>query len=317
RDAFSRIGDDNTAVLGPAKDGGFYLIGLARQCRDPFRFEEWGSAVVFSRTRQALAACGFRIATVAVRSDIDLSEDLPLLRTDPLMGKSLSVIVPTLAGPEKLSSFLESLRDRLWPGDEIVLVEAGTSPNLSLRRLSKVVLHARAPRGRGIQQNIGAMIAKGDLLFFLHDDTVPPPEFPYLIRRACRQGASALGCFRLAFHPSNRLLELVAAWANLRSFLFKLPYGDQGFFCGRELFERVGGFRHKYLMEDVDFVKQCRRIGRLNMLDARVLSSSVRYLNKGILNASLQNHAIMILYLLGVCEKELYTIYYRSKSRPL
>ncbi len=158
------------------------------------------------------------------------------------------------------------------------------------------------------------MLATGDLFFFLHDDTFPPAGFPYLIRKACAQADVALGCFRLAFRPDNRLVDLIARWANVRTAVFKLPYGDQGLFCRRDVFEGAGGFRLNYIMEDVDLVKRCRKLGKLAMVPSSVHTSPERYLRKGTLMASLQNHAIMLLFSLGVDERVLYDIYYHRKT---
>jgi GT2 family glycosyltransferase len=169
-------------------------------------------------------------------------------------------------------------------------------------------------KGRGIQQNAGAILSRGTILFFLHDDTVPPLEFPYLIRKACRDYQASVGCFKLRFLPLNRALGLIAAWANLRTAVFKLPYGDQGLFCRREVFERVGGFGRSYLMEDVDLVGKFRKMGQgrgaISILPAPVYSSSDRYLRKGILKASFLNHLTFLLAALGRDERILYRKYY-------
>ena len=157
-----------------------------------------------------------------------------------------------------------------------------------------------APRGRGHQLNRGVELAKGNLLFFLHDDSIPPPNFAYSLRKLCARPEMSLGCFSLAFSPSQPLLDGIARWANLRTRLFGLPYGDQGLFCRREMFEKVGGFKKPYLMEDVDFVRSCRRFGRILVLPDSITTSPERYLRKGILRASLQNHLTMLLYHLGV-----------------
>ncbi len=309
-EAFRKTGD-GAAALGPARDGGFYLIGLDRPCGAPFDFTQWSTGEIFTRTRQELARSGLRVETVPKRSDVDRPTDLPLLHSDPVIGKRLSIIIPTLSDPEKLLPLINFLQDRIWPGDEIIVVRGLAQGKREMMRRSDLLIHARCPRGRGIQQNFGAMLAGGDLLFFLHEDTIPPPDFAYRIRKVCGREDAALGCFRLAFYPTNKPVGLVAKWANLRTSLFKLPYGDQGLFCRRDIFEKAGGFCHKYLLEDVDLVKRCRKLGKLVMVPREVYSSPDRYLRKGPLAASLQNHMIMLLYLLGIGEKELYGIYYR------
>ncbi len=309
-EAFHKTGD-GVSALGPAGDGGFYLIGLGRPCGAPFDFTQWSTGEVFARTLREIARSGLRVETVAKRSDVDRSADLPLIDSNPAMGKRLSIIIPTLSDPGKLSPLASFLEHRTWPGDEIIIVQGGPQGRTDRVRKSDLLIHARCPRGRGIQQNFGASLARGDLLFFLHDDTIPPPDFGYQIRKVCGREDTALGCFRLAFYPSNKSVKLIAEWANLRTTMFKLPYGDQGLFCRRDIFEKAGGFYRGYMMEDVDLVKRCRKLGKLVTVSSEVYSSADRYIRKGPIAASLQNHMTMLLYHLGVSETELYSIYYR------
>ncbi|MHC1724890.1 MAG: TIGR04282 family arsenosugar biosynthesis glycosyltransferase [Syntrophobacteraceae bacterium] len=308
-DAFAKI-SEKTAVLGPAADGGFYLVGLNRPVSAPFQFEQWGTKEVFSRTAREFDAAGFSVRLARERKDVDRHEDVLRLERDFLFRTSLSVIIPTLTDPARLTHFLEVVQNSIWPGDDIVVVCGDDVDKVSAWPLSSSATCVRAPRGRGIQQNVGAMLAKGDIFLFLHDDTVPPLDFAYLIRLACRDFDTSLGCFRLAFEPSNEMPRLIAGWANLRTALFRLPYGDQGLFCRREVFEKIGGFRRRYLMEDVELVRDCRQFGKLAALPAVVHSSPKRYLKKGILCASLQNHATMLLFALGWEDRELYLRYY-------
>lgn len=307
-EAFRNI-DSGTIVLGPAMDGGFYLVGLNRTCPEPFEYEEWGTDAIFSRTLRAFQSDGFRIHCTKKRSDIDRSHDLRKLEQDFLFRTALSIVIPTLAEPEGLKPLLSFLQDCIWPGDEIIVVQGGAN-NVSVREISSSIKLVRSKTGRGIQQNTAAILARGDLLFFLHDDSFPPADFPYLIRKTCKEPHTAIGCFSLAFSPTCRALDLIAKWANLRTVLFGLPYGDQGLFCRRDVFERAGGFQRRYLFEDVNLVKNCRKLGKPAMLPRPVRSSSVRYLSKGILTASLHNHTIMLLSLLGWDEKDLYRYYY-------
>ncbi len=303
---------EKVAVLGPASDGGFYMIGTDRPVDAPFRFTTWGTGEIFSRTARALRATGFRIRQAAQRNDVDRKPDLDRLDRDLVFSCSISVIIPTLTEAQKLSPLLTYLQNSIWPGDEIIVVQGGSFPKAAVRRISPSLTFAYTRKGRGIQQNIGAMLAGGQILFFLHDDTVPPPEFPYLIRQACLDDLAALGCFKLRFLPSNRALELIAAWANLRTALFKLPYGDQGLFCKKEVFEKAGGFGRSYLLEDVNLVRKLRKMGRraVSILPAPVYSSADRYLRKGILKASLANHRTFLLAALGRDERTLYRSYY-------
>ncbi|MHC1742248.1 MAG: TIGR04283 family arsenosugar biosynthesis glycosyltransferase [Syntrophobacteraceae bacterium] len=308
--AFERMRDE-TAVLGPAKDGGFYLIGLRRYTAEVFQPVDWGTGTVFDRTADLLRRSGLRVARLVVRRDVDRPADVEWMLRDALFRETVSVVMPTLKDPAVLRPRLQALKDRMWPDDELIVVRGIDEGRLAVHELEARIRVVTAPRGRGIQLNHGARHAGGSVLLFLHDDTDPPDQFPYLIRRAVQMAGVALGCFRLSFTDGTRTLDLIARWANVRSRLFRLPYGDQGLFCRREVFERVGGFRRRYLMEDVDFVRACRAEGDLAMVEDPVLTSPDRYLTRGVLRNSIQNHATMALYRAGMDEERLYRWYYR------
>jgi len=64
-------------------------------------------------------------------------------------------------------------------------------------------------------------------------------------------------------------------------------------------------------MEDVDFVRNCKKMGKLLIVPQPIHSSPQRYLRKGVLRASFQNHFLILLYFLGVSDKRLYEYYYK------
>lgn len=67
------------AVLGPAEDGGYVLIGLKRPHAALFQAMPWGSDVVAELTRQRLRAAGWRWLELPCLWDVDRPEDLPRL----------------------------------------------------------------------------------------------------------------------------------------------------------------------------------------------------------------------------------------------
>lgn len=306
------------AVLGPAADGGFYLIGLRRPCSQAFRFTEWGTDGICRRTEEQLIKNGFRVHKTSIRHDIDCPEDLGFRTHDAFLSATLSVIIPTLASHEKLAVLLSTLESQLWPDDEIIVVSGEGSEGS--RRQGEPPSGTRtrwihAPRGRGLQLNRGVQASRGNLLFFLHDDSMPPAQFAYLVRKITKAPDMSLGCFQLGYSPTCRLMEIIAAGANARTRFLKLPYGDQGLFCRRETYEKAGGFKQPFLMEDVDFVRSCRRYGQLMILPEKIQTSPRRYVALGVLRTFLKNQLVMLLFNLGVDNRRLYGLYYgRNKS---
>ena len=114
--------------------------------------------------------------------------------------------------------------------------------------------------------NAGAAEAAGDILLFLHADTLPPPGFVRLIRAALRDPDVVGGSFALGFEPCPPLLKSPKSTANGRARLLRLPFGDQALFVRAPVFRLLGGFRDWPLMEDVDFVRRLGRVGKLASL---------------------------------------------------
>lgn len=313
QEAFAALAEGYT-VLNPASDGGFYLLGLSRPCPAVFEPETWGTQEIFARTEHLLQKGGLTVRCLRQRHDIDRPEDLSHIARQPIFQDSLSIIIPTLRSITGLRPLLTALTSGMWPGDEIIVVspEATTAgaPHEPML-VSESCLAVASAKGRGLQLNAGVRHAKGNVLWFVHDDSTVPNQFAYLVRQISRAKQMSLGCFRLAFSPSTPLLNAIAQWGNWRTRFVKLPYGDQGLFCRRETFTQVGGFHRDMLMEDVDFVKRCRRHGGILMLPEMLYTSPQRYLKRGILRASVRNHFTILLYHLGWSEAKLHAFYYK------
>jgi rSAM/selenodomain-associated transferase 2 len=161
---------------------------------------------------------------------------------------------------------------------------------------------------RAAQMNAGASQATGDWLLFLHADSRLPPGWEAAIRGV--PAATVGGWFRFALDDDAwqaRLIERGVAW---RVRLLRLPYGDQGFFVRRAVFERLGGFRALPLLEDVDFIGRLRRAGPVCELPLPLLTSARRWRHDGWLRRSVRNLAIIGAYGIGVSPARLARWYY-------
>ena len=210
----------------------------------------------------------------------------------------LSVIVPTLNERACLAATLDALT--LAPGDELIVADAGSTdgtPDIARRFTSQVY---QSPRGRARQMNHGARHARGDVLLFLHADTLLPADGLDAVRRALQQPGTVGGAFRLIITPPTPALRLVAWGTNLRSRFGGLPYGDQALFVSRRVFEDLGGYDDVPFMEDVRLVQALRRRGRLTILPQTVATSGRRWQRDGVLFTTVRNIALMTLYFCGV-----------------
>ena len=170
------------------------------------------------------------------------------------------------------------------------------------------VLLAEGEGPRGARLSAAAATACGDVLLFLHADTKLPAGWKALVETAVARGASS-GAFRLAFDGGGARMAAVAFWANLRTALTRVPYGDQAPFVVREAYERLGGHRPWPLLEDVDLASRLKRAGRVVILRPKVRTSPRRYLEKGIVRTLLRNKWILLRYHLGTDPETLARLY--------
>ncbi len=171
-----------------------------------------------------------------------------------------------------------------------------------------------APRGRARQMNCGAAEARGEVLLFLHADTLLPDNFPGLIMDAVNQPAVAAGAFSLAIDSPSKRLAAIAWAANLRSRLLHLPYGDQAIFIRRSMFNSIGGFPEMEIMEDFVFIRNSKREGKLIILPDCATTSARRWENMGIIRTTLINQLVICGYSLGVPAKVLSRWYRRLQG---
>ncbi len=122
-EAFQAL-DEGCSALGPAADGGFYLIGVDRPCPSVFQSDVWGTGDIFARTEHLLVRAGLRVKRLRERRDIDSPEDLEILKESPEFRTNLSVVIPTLGSIEQLEPLLQKLQKQIWPDDEIIVVQA-------------------------------------------------------------------------------------------------------------------------------------------------------------------------------------------------
>ena len=204
----------------------------------------------------------------------------------------ISVVIPTLDEEAALPATLQALRDQQdAPPCEVILADGG-SRDATVALFEAAGFEGRvvqsAARGRAAQMNAGAAVARGDVLLFLHADTLLPPRGLEAIAAALRGPRVAGGGFRLRYVEADARLRVVAAWATLRSRLTGIHYGDQGMFLRGDLFRRLGGFPPLPLFEDLRLARRLRKEGTVITLSYAVRTSGRRLLQGGVLRTCLR-----------------------------
>lgn len=226
--------------------------------------------------------------------------------------KTISIIIPVLNEEDSIINLLSYLK--LYTSNknigEIIVVDGGSTDNTVKFAQGQNVKVIHSKKGRSLQMNYGAQRARGEILYFLHVDTMPPKNFDATILDAIDKG-SKVGCFRMKFDSRSKFLSFFA-WCT------KLNYkicrgGDQSLFITNALFKSTRGFNENYAVyEDNEFTDRLYELVDFKILKRHVITSARRYERKG--KVKLQYHFGMmhLKNYMGVGPDKLYE-YYRRK----
>ena len=309
---------DHDLVIGPATDGGYYLIGLARHAESLFADIAWGTETVLMQTLTLALQAKLSMAVLPTLADVDRPEDLPVWENanrperERFESPTISVVIPTLDDEPLLESVLVSAG--AGSASERIIVAAGDSEESLRLAVKHRCRFLSSPRGRGPQMNAGARAASSATLLFLHADTRLPAGYEAAVHASLAAPEVVAGAFSLAIDARGwkyRWIERGVAW---RSRWFQMPYGDQALFLYRAAFESVNGFRDLLIMEDFDFIRQLRCMGRIALSPLSVQTSARRWQTLGPLRTTWINQCVLAGYYLGA-PSEWLAKRYRSERR--
>jgi len=321
--AFEKL-ENADLVLGPAEDGGYYLIGTRRSVFEragPQLFSgiAWGTDAVLDQTLAAAEQLDVSWSLTDRLADVDRPEDVELWerhrQADAAASRDarISVIVPALDEADCIGPTLASIPER--DDLEVIVVDGGSTdgtPELAARLGARVV-PSSPPRAR--QLNLGAATASGAIYLFLHADTRVPDGFADQVRQASATPSVAAGAFCLKIDSARRGIGAVERVANLRSRFLSLPYGDQALFVNARLFWELGGFPLMPIMEDFALVRRLARRGRIAIVDRPAVTSGRRWEQLGVIRTWLLNQSIVLAYYLGISPETL-ARWYRRRRPP-
>lgn len=177
------------------------------------------------------------------------------------------------------------------------MVDGGSTDNtVAIAKRYACVINSK--RGRAIQMNAGANVCKGDILLFLHADTLLPDNGFREVRKRMRDETVAGGSFYITFDADNFILKAVSFITRFNFRLFH--FGDQGIFVRRDIFQSLRGYKEMPIMEDYDFYKRLREQGKVILIRMPVISSARRFIKKGVIRQLLINKFVVLAYWAGV-----------------
>ncbi len=228
----------------------------------------------------------------------------------------LTVVIPTYNEARHICGTIQHL---LQHGGnqivEIMVVDGGSTDgtvSLSKRMGAKVI--ASPERGRSVQMHLGAKQGMGDVLYFVHADTLPPATFVADIEQALSDGCP-MGNFQYCFDSPRLLLRLNAFFTRFRWFFTQ--GGDRTFFIRREIYFALGGYDPKHVfMEEYDFLRRAKKAGYdFAMLPRKCIVSARKYERNSWLRVQVANLIAFNLWSWGLATPQELKVIYRRILR--
>ena len=223
--------------------------------------------------------------------------------------KKISVIIPTLNETDIIGNLLKHLHANSVSKNilEIIVVDGGsTDDTVSIAKQHNAYVIA-SKKGRAKQLNYGAKNASGDILYFLHADTLPPKGYDQLVLNAVNKGHNS-GCFRMQFDSKNPILRFFGWLSRINHTLCR--GGDQSLFVTKNTFNQTQGFNEDYLIyEDSEFIKRLYKDVGFVVLPEKVITSARKYRQKGWFRVQYHFGMIHLKSYLGAGPDELYEYY--------
>jgi len=228
---------------------------------------------------------------------------------------SFSIIIPVLHESELINTQLETLKHIATDESFEIIVVDGSPTQDTLRVISdRNVKIYSSPKGRGCQMNEGAAHATGDILVFVHADTLLPHKTLFFIQIALENKRYVGGAFSHQFQVQTPYFRMLSALSTLRSQITRAPYGDQVHFLRKTYFDAIGGYKDMPLMEDVELMRRIKKKkDQIIILPNHVITSARRWKQEGLFYTSLRDIIIIFLYWLGIPAEKLARFYPEQK----
>jgi len=214
----------------------------------------------------------------------------------------VSIIIPVLREQGIINDLLKHLKTLQTPPELEVIVVDGSPTHETLDAIKeKDIVLLSSAQGRGHQLNQGAAVANGDILLFLHADTTLPVNALQCIEGTLQDGQFVGGAFDLTISSPRFIFRVVSRLIFFRSWLTRVPFGDQAIFLRKNYFYAIYGYKDIPLMEDLELMRRIRKNGgKITLLRERVVTSPRRWECEGVVICTLRNWTIRTLYFLRV-----------------
>ena len=224
----------------------------------------------------------------------------------------ISIIIPTNNESQNLPLLLSDLSIINQEAEVIVVDSHSEDKTEEIAKIYSAKIYKSKIKSRGLQLSIGAKKAKGEWLIFIHADSRLDKNFSREIKRVLMGDKEFIYFFKFKINDKKIVYRLLEILVNLRSCIFKEPYGDQGLIIHRKAYFKNNGYRKIPLMEDVDFIKRLNNKKRLRMLNVPIYTSSRKWEKNNILLQTFKNWKLRKRWIKGESIQSIYIDYYKK-----
>ncbi len=243
---------------------------------------------------------------------------------------TISVIIPTYNEESNISRLIKHLLAcKHAQVKEVLVVDGGSTDNTvaaaqcakvgdpagSSREQPGVEVLVSPQKGRSFQMNLGAQRAKGDILYFVHADALPPATYAQDILDAHCAGHE-IGCFRTRFDSGKLLLRINGYCSRFDRIACR--GGDQTLFVTKSLFDSLGGYDNYYVvMEDYDFILRAQQKAAFKIIPKEVQVSARKYDKNNYFRVNLANLIVFTMFRMGYAPVKLRDTYQKLIDYPI
>lgn len=220
----------------------------------------------------------------------------------------LSIIIPTLNEAENIDRLLKRVNPSLGEEVEVIVVDGGSTDDTVKRSQALGATVYQTEKGRAKQMNLGATKARGDVLYFIHSDTLPPVSFKTDIEEAINNGFE-MGCYRFKFDSNHPLLKINSFFTRFSNMWSR--GGDQSLFIKKQIFESLAGYKEEFvIMEEYDLLRRARDLNcTFIIMPKDIVVSARKYDDNNYFRVQIANLVVYNMFRFGYQPQRILSTY--------
>jgi rSAM/selenodomain-associated transferase 2 len=220
----------------------------------------------------------------------------------------LTVIIPTYNEIKQISLLLNHLKNANQNNLEIIVCDGGSTDGTQevVEKSGIKLLHSPL-KGRAKQMNYASQQSNGEVLYFVHADTIPPISFIDDILTSIKEGFP-IGCYRFKFNSNKKILKVNSYFTRFDRLMCR--GGDQSLYITKSVFEELNGYckNHK-IMEDYDIIIRARKKYSFKIIPKDVIVSARKYDQNSYLKVNITNFLVFMMYYAKVDQDKIIRFY--------